>query len=113
MKLHIEAKMLYSDIFSSFDIHISQKSLLKVLFGAASAGSCPAPEVKERPFPAERAGKSGAVTGCGKLYRARSRLYRNEILQENMRWKTLAEIYKMHSFALFLWDPFSKLIFFV
>ena len=48
MKLHIEAKMLHSDIFSSFDIHISQKSLLKVLFGAASAGSCPAPEVKER-----------------------------------------------------------------
>ena len=41
-----------------------------------------------------------AVTGCGKLYRARSRLYRNEILQVNMRWKALAEIYTMHSFAL-------------
>ena len=39
--------------------------------------------------------------GCGKLYRARSRLYRNEILQENMRWKALAEIYTMHSFAPF------------
>ena len=35
-----------------------------------------------------------------KLYRARSRLYRNQILQENMRLKALAEIYKMHSFAL-------------
>ena len=35
----------------------------------------------------------------GKLYRARSRLYRNEILQENMRLKALAEIYTMHSFA--------------
>ena len=31
---------------------------------------------------------------------ARSRLYRNEILQVNMRWKALAEIYTMHSFAL-------------
>ena len=34
-----------------------------------------------------------------KLERARSRLYRSEILQENMRWKALAEIYKMLSFA--------------
>ena len=30
--------------------------------------------------------------GCGKFYRARSRLYRNEILQENMSLKALAEI---------------------
>ena len=34
-----------------------------------------------------------------KLYRARSRLYRNEILQVNMRLKALVEIYTMHSFA--------------
>ena len=40
------------------------------------------------------------ATGCCKLYRARSRLYRNEILQENMRLKALAEIYTLHSFAL-------------
>ena len=32
------------------------------------------------------------VTGCGNFYRARSPLYRNEILQVNMRWKALAEI---------------------
>ena len=38
--------------------------------------------------------------GCGKLYRARSRLHRNEILQVNMRLKARVEIYKMHSFAL-------------
>ena len=38
--------------------------------------------------------------GSGKLYTARSRLYRNEILQENMRLKALGEIYTMHSFAL-------------
>ena len=38
-----------------------------------------------------------------KLYRARSRLYRSQILQVNTRWKALAEIYTMHSFA-----PFSK-----
>jgi len=40
--------------------------------------------------------------------RARSRLYRNQILQVNTRWKALAEIYTMHSFA-----PFSNLNFFV
>ena len=37
----------------------------------------------------------------GKLYRVRSRLYRSQILQVNMRWKALAEIYTMHSFAPF------------
>ena len=37
--------------------------------------------------------------GSGKLDRARSRLYRGQILQENMRLKALAEIYTMHSFA--------------
>ena len=42
------------------------------------------------------------------LYRARSRLYRSQILQVNTRWKALAEIYTMHSFA-----PFSNLNFFV
>ena len=35
----------------------------------------------------------------GKLDRARSRLYRSEILQENMRLEALAEIYTVHSFA--------------
>ena len=40
--------------------------------------------------------------------RARSRLYRSQILQVNMRWKALAEIYTMHSFA-----PFSMLKIFV
>ena len=38
---------------------------------------------------------------AGKLYRARSRLYRRRFLQGNMRWKALAEIYAMHSFASF------------
>jgi len=45
---------------------------------------------------------------AGKLYRARPRLYRRRFLQVNMRWKALAEIYTMHSFA-----PFSSLNFFV
>ena len=35
------------------------------------------------------------------LYRARSRLYRSQILQVNTRWKALAEIYTVHSFAPF------------
>ena len=43
---------------------------------------------------------------AGKLYKARSRLYRCQFLQLNTRWKALAEIYTMHSFA-----PFSKRIF--
>ena len=42
------------------------------------------------------------------LFRARSRLYRSQILQVNTRWKALAEIYTMHSFA-----PFSNLKIFV
>ena len=44
---------------------------------------------------------------AGKLNKARYRLYRSQILQENMSWKALAEIYTMHSFA-----PFSGLNFF-
>ena len=43
-----------------------------------------------------------------KLWRARSRLYRRQILQVNMRLKALAEIYTMHSFA-----PLSNLKIFV
>ena len=34
------------------------------------------------------------------LFRAGSRLYRSQILEENMRLRALAEIYAMHSFAL-------------
>ena len=34
-----------------------------------------------------------------KINWARSRLYRSQILQVNTRWKALAEIYTMHSFA--------------
>ena len=41
----------------------------------------------------------GRTARSGKLHRARSRLYRGQILQENMRLKALAEIYTMHSFA--------------
>ena len=62
-----------------------------------------------------------ACQGCGlrrrmniefnfppKLRGARSRLYRRRFLQVNTRWKALAEIYTMHSFA-----PFSNLKIFV
>ena len=31
-----------------------------------------------------------------KLYEARSLLYRRQILQENVRWKALDEIYKIY-----------------
>ena len=36
---------------------------------------------------------------AGKLYKARSRLYRSQILQVNTHVKALAEIYIIHSFA--------------
>ena len=42
---------------------------------------------------------AACIARSGKLDRARSRLYRGQILQENMRLKALAEIYTMHSFA--------------
>ena len=42
-----------------------------------------------------------------KLYKARSRLYRSQILQGNTLWKALAEIYTMHSFAPF-WNRIPK-----
>ena len=45
---------------------------------------------------------------AGKLDKARYRQCRSQFLQENTRWKALAEIYAMHSFA-----PFSNLNFFV
>ena len=38
---------------------------------------------------------------AGKLFKARYQLYQGQILQEDMRWKALAEIYTMHSFAPF------------
>ena len=50
----------------------------------------------------DAAGRPSA--GSGKLQRARSRRYRSQILQVNMPWKALAEIYTMHSFAPFSWD---------
>ena len=45
----------------------------------------------------------GKLNHSRKIKSPRYRLYRSQILQENMRWKALAEIYTMHSFA-----PFSK-----
>ena len=86
---------------------------------ANGAGAAPVRGAAERHLlPAEAGGRIGRVgngrfraagggrragqlvvrkkVGCGKLYRARSRLYRNEILQVNMRLKALAEIYTKH-----------------
>ena len=40
--------------------------------------------------------RTASYSEGGNLYKARSRLYRIEILQENMRLKALSEIYKMH-----------------
>ena len=52
--------------------------------------------------------RSGLVRSDQHLRRARSRLYRSEISQVNMRLKALAEIYTIHSFAPFLESKFEK-----
>ena len=64
------------------------------------------------------------------LSRARSLLYRRQILQENMRWKALDEIYKIYKIYMLLhrsdlnisenvhqtfshfWENFAKIIYF-
>ena len=46
----------------------------------------------------QRTSRSHGRRRTGKLYRARSRLYRSRSLQANTHLTALAEIYKMHSF---------------
>ena len=64
-------------------------------------GSAPAQRGRAAPtFPrGPKEGTPRCEGSIGKLYRAPSRLYRNQILQENMHLKALAEISTMHSFA--------------
>ena len=53
-------------------------------------------------------GEEPPLTLGEELQTARYRLCRSQILQQNMRWKALAEIYTMHSFAPFLESKFEK-----
>ena len=81
----------------------------KLLGGQGATRSTPKRAAELRAPESGDAGSIGAMQArSGKLYRARSRLYRSQILQVNMRLKALAEIYTMHSFA-----PFSNLKIFV
>ena len=99
-----------------FDIALRYLQFLKIIRSTAAAAAenehckvCPLSELTNSRFARRRSSRRSAccastrssrppempspfVTGCGKVYRARSRLYRNEILQLNMRWKALAEI---------------------
>ena len=50
---------------------------------------------------------------CKELVGARFQLYRSQILQVNMRWKALAEIYTMHAFAQLCNLKFCKKLHFV
>ena len=43
---------------------------------------------------------AGWMRKANKLYMARSRLYRSQLLQVNAHFKALAEIYKIHIFSL-------------
>ena len=86
-------------------------SLLKLCSQPGPLPSSTSPDVKRyrteaRPKRVVRSTWGICTRRAGKLYKARSRLSRSQILQVNTRWKALAEIYTMHSFA-----PFSDLIF--
>ena len=57
-------------------------------------------ELRERPWrvrarPLQSPSPGSRPARSGKLYRARSRLYRNEILQENMRLTAFFKLYKI------------------
>ena len=54
-------------------------------------------------------GEEPPLTLGEELQTARYRLYRSQILQQNMRWKALTEIYTMHSFAPVWFGPVSNL----
>ena len=87
------------DLGESFQTHIYLQNLASIQ-----------PRTSPPKFAASRDPARAAVEGGGRrtyaamaldgLDRARSRLYRSQILQVNMRLKALAEIYTMHSFAL-------------
>ena len=88
-----------------FNSHLTRtpRSSDETALGLAPGNSTVARTAQVRPFfNTCSAGNSILRDGLDK---ARSRLYRSQILQVNMRWKALAEIYKMHSFAAFSWDP--------
>ena len=89
-------------------LHRQRGELAEGVEGAELRAPRVGPERAPRgPAAGRRAGlRSARAPGFGKLYRARSRLYRSQILQLNTRLKALAEIYTMHSFG-----PFSKLTF--
>ena len=112
------------DLGESFQTHIflqnfvsiqPRTSLLKFVNPLAATARyaawwSPCTRCMRRAFPLPLplpSGREGPLRS-GKLDRARSRLYRNEILQEHMRLKALAEIYTMHSFAQLYNHIFSK-----
>ena len=81
--------------------------------GRLPAGELEPGEQRRMPLVDDRAASASAEVGrdrraiywnletgsAWQLYRARSRLYRSQILQVNMRLKALAEVYTMQSFA--------------
>ena len=96
---HLEAHL-----FSTEEPLLSIFIMSSLLFGKCFVLPNPVTEVWRRcgagtPTVGPRPRRRGAAD---QLYRARSRLYRSQILQVNMCLKALAEIYKMHSFAQLL-----------
>ena len=62
-----------------------------------SGWSCSPSGPRPRAFRCVASGQFGQAVS--KFWRARSRLYRSQILQVNLRLKALAEIYTMHYFC--------------
>ena len=94
--------IFFAEVHSRLDSSWTEESSATL----AISGSSHSRPRHERRWP-PTALRSGVDTGCiaahrrtaDSVQRARSRLYRSQILQVNMRLKALAEIYTMHSFA--------------
>ena len=96
------------DLGKSFQTHIFLQNLASIQPRASPvktrSGADTDPARRREGTAARDAAALGAFA-CDSIFclqipsKARSRLYRTQILQVNMRVKTLAEIYTMHSFA--------------
>ena len=116
--LRYRARVGSGELFAA-DLHLHDRRALEEKAKALNFTERPWPRIEEGKFPGETGqardargdGRAARVAAPGKLYRARSRLHRSQILQENTHsidLKALVEIYTMHSFAQLQNHIFSK-----
>ena len=91
---------IYFVVFSEFRASVEVSTLKYTSFSRVQSDVC-----RERSVAILFRKKFGKIrfpafpcffSQMSKLYRARSPLYRRQILQENIRWKALDEIYKIY-----------------